>query len=141
MKLHHCVIVRSDLPIGTQFAMNLHAAGESFGLHRTLGCVCRKWESWTYADGEEDCGYRSDPNCAACLGNGSYRPIVHAVALYARGERELFELEQQLIDAKIEHRAIREPDAPWHGQLMSIGIRPQPKDNYHRFTKRFQLVK
>lgn len=76
-----------------------------------------------------------------CAGHGYYKPIVHAVALYAKNERELLELEQRLTEAKIRHHAVREPDAPWFGQLMAIGIYPQDRNNYHQLTRKFQLVK
>lgn len=47
-----------------------------------------------------------------------------AVALAARDESHLEELERKLIERQIPHRAIREPDSPWNGALMSIGIEP-----------------
>ena len=47
-----------------------------------------------------------------------------AVALAARDEAHLLELEAQLRQLGIAHRAIREPDAPWCGALMAIGIEP-----------------
>ncbi|HLT39279.1 MAG TPA: hypothetical protein VK034_23505 [Enhygromyxa sp.] len=47
-----------------------------------------------------------------------------AVALAARDEAQLVEIEQQLRRSAIPHRAIREPDPPWHGALMAIGIEP-----------------
>jgi hypothetical protein len=33
-------------------------------------------------------------------------------------------LEEKLRRLSIPHRAIREPDAPWNGALMAIGIEP-----------------
>ncbi|MEM6989818.1 MAG: peptidyl-tRNA hydrolase [Myxococcota bacterium] len=48
----------------------------------------------------------------------------HAVALAARDREDLERLERQLIQRSIAHRAIREPDAPWCGALMAIGIAP-----------------
>jgi hypothetical protein len=54
-------------------------------------------------------------------------PETHAVVLAAKSEDELLKLEQKLLDMGIPHRAIREPDAPWNGQLMSIGLIPSKK--------------
>ena len=47
-----------------------------------------------------------------------------AVALAVEGELQLLALEQKLKKNNIDFRAIREPDAPWNGQLMAIGIAP-----------------
>lgn len=47
-----------------------------------------------------------------------------AVALSARDEAQLLAIEQQLRRLAIPHRAIREPDPPWNGALMAIGIAP-----------------
>lgn len=47
-----------------------------------------------------------------------------AVALAARDEAHLVTIEQQLRRLAIPHRAIREPDPPWNGALMAIGIAP-----------------
>lgn len=47
-----------------------------------------------------------------------------AVALATRCERELADIERRLQQLGIEHRAIREPDPPWDGALMAIGLVP-----------------
>lgn len=48
----------------------------------------------------------------------------HAVALEARSLEELQTIESKLKERGIPHQAIREPDAPWDGELMAIGIEP-----------------
>lgn len=48
----------------------------------------------------------------------------HAVALAADSEADLLALEQRLLASAVPHVAIREPDAPWNGQLMAIGVVP-----------------
>jgi hypothetical protein len=48
----------------------------------------------------------------------------HAVALHAKNEGQLLKLEQALIEARVPFKAIREPDAPWSGALMAIGLSP-----------------
>lgn len=42
----------------------------------------------------------------------------------ARNEGKLLKLEKQLIEKGVPHIAIREPMAPWNGQLMAIGLVP-----------------
>lgn len=46
------------------------------------------------------------------------------MVLGVRDESHIEDLERKLIERRIPHRAIREPDAPWNGALMSIGIEP-----------------
>ncbi len=65
----------------------------------------------------------------------------NAVALTARHEPELKELEQHLIRAQVEHIAIREPDEPYDNQLMAIGICPAPCKTARRYLSSFPLVK
>lgn len=47
-----------------------------------------------------------------------------AVCLGAQDEDQLLELERKLIASNIKHTAVREPDAPYNGALMAIGIEP-----------------
>lgn len=47
-----------------------------------------------------------------------------AVALGARCELDLVRIERRLQQLGIDHRAIREPDPPWDGALMAIGLVP-----------------
>lgn len=47
-----------------------------------------------------------------------------AIALAARDEAHLRVIEGELLRLGIRHVAIREPDAPWHGALMAIGLAP-----------------
>jgi hypothetical protein len=49
------------------------------------------------------------------------------VVLHTASEAELLALEKALIEAGIGHKAIREPDPPYFGQLMAIGLEPQPR--------------
>lgn len=48
----------------------------------------------------------------------------YAYALAARDEDHLFEIANRLWDAEIPHKVISEPDAPYDGQAMAIGIWP-----------------
>lgn len=56
---------------------------------------------------------------------GSLPPHTHAIALHAATEAELIELEMRLGENGFKFNSIREPDEPWNGQLMAIGIEPQ----------------
>lgn len=47
-----------------------------------------------------------------------------AIALMVDNEAELALLAERLELASIPHAAIREPDPPWSGALMAIGIPP-----------------
>lgn len=102
--LHHYVIVRADLPVGTLVAMCIHAAGES---------------------------------------GGGVPPGTHAVALSAPDEHALAQVEDRLVSNGIPHHAVREPDAPWDGALMAIGIEPMvaTNPNLRRVVKRLRLLR
>jgi hypothetical protein len=65
----------------------------------------------------------------------------HAIALAATNERALGRVADQLTEAGINHVQIREPDAPWLGQLMAIGIPPTSHNTtIHRVVRRLQLI-
>lgn len=55
---------------------------------------------------------------------GQLPPGTHAVALAARDEPHLSFIEDKLRFFNIPHHAIREPDPPWNGEIMAIGIPP-----------------
>lgn len=55
---------------------------------------------------------------------GDLPPNTHAVVLAAKSEEHLAFLESKLRRFSIPHAAIREPDAPYNGALMAIGIEP-----------------
>lgn len=58
---------------------------------------------------------------------GNLSEGTHAVVLGVHSEEELLVLEQKLLEFRVEYKAIREPDAGWNNQLMSIGISPTVK--------------
>lgn len=66
-------------------------------------------------------------------------PGTRAVALTADAG-ELEDLEQRLIAAGVAHVAIREPDAPWCGALLAVGLAPAPRAEVGPFVCRFALV-
>jgi len=57
-------------------------------------------------------------------GPGDLPDGTFAVALAAKSHAHLEHLERKLVRLAIPHHSIREPDAPWNGELMAIGILP-----------------
>jgi len=65
-----------------------------------------------------------------------------AVLLHVKNEAELLEQEKLLKDKSIEHVSIREPDAPYDGALMAIGLSPSTRRNaLRRLFYHLELVK
>lgn len=64
----------------------------------------------------------------------------HAVALHASPD-ELAALERALRDHGVAHAAIREPDPPWCGALMAIGVCPARDGRGRRLVARLRLVR
>ena len=65
----------------------------------------------------------------------------HAYALAARDEEHLLELADRLWAAEIPHVVVREPDPPYNGQAMAIGIFPtQDKAMVDRVTSSLPLL-
>ena len=66
----------------------------------------------------------------------------HAVVLGVENEAALHEVERRLFQLGLPHHAIREPDAPWCGALMAIGIPPMaPTKQLRKVTKKLRLLK
>lgn len=70
--------------------------------------------------------------------DGIPRPT--AVVLGARNEQRLQRLERLLRTRGVSFVAIREPDPPFHGQLMAIGLHPGDRDALARHVNEFQLI-
>jgi hypothetical protein len=69
------------------------------------------------------------------------KPGTYAVALAARDENHLGFIEAKLRRLSIPHHAIREPDAPWNGALMAIGIEPvTDRQPLKKVTKNLKLI-
>jgi peptidyl-tRNA hydrolase len=96
--IHYCV-VREDLPVGVAAAQLVHAAGESF---------------YHYGSGDK-------------FGPSNVSGTI-AVVLAVPDEMALLQLENRLRMDDVRFVAIREPDAPWNGQLMTIGVLPGSRD-------------
>lgn len=65
----------------------------------------------------------------------------HAVVLTVPGEQELREVSAKLKAAEIVHVRIEEPDAPWHGALMALGLVPARKEDVRRHLSSLPLLK
>lgn len=65
----------------------------------------------------------------------------HAVVLAAESAAVLTSVQSRLARADIAHVAIREPDAPWNGALMAIGVAPGRKEVLRKFLSSLPLLK
>lgn len=65
----------------------------------------------------------------------------YAIALAAIDEPHLEQIESQLISHNIPHISIREPDEPYCGQIMAIGLVPvQERKSVRRVVGKLKLV-
>lgn len=112
MPLVHYCLIREDLPPGVAAAQLVHAAGESFYYYGTS-------DKWAPSD--------VSGTIAVVLG------VADEAALLA------VEARLQAADADVPFIAIREPDAPWNGQLMSIGMVPAAKERLASFFTGLKL--
>ncbi|MHB8107880.1 MAG: peptidyl-tRNA hydrolase [Candidatus Cryosericum sp.] len=65
----------------------------------------------------------------------------HAVVLVAPDEAHLEAVRKRLVLACIPHVAITEPDAPWCGALMALGVEPARKEFVRRVVSSLPLLK
>lgn len=122
--LTHYIIVRRDLPTGVAMAMVAHAAGESFGL-----CAGSSILERSVINGEVG-GVIPSPRSIP-------KPTV--VVLGARNEAKLLKLAQSLLSKQVNFAAITEPDAPYSGQLMAVGLALGQKAELLPHVKEFQM--
>jgi hypothetical protein len=75
--------------------------------------------------------------------SGPASPGTHAVVLSVPNEAALELVEERLRTAKVRHVAIREPDSPWSGAIMAIGISPTDASYppLHNIVRRLPLIK
>lgn len=64
-----------------------------------------------------------------------------ALALAAKDEAHLWNISQLLITEGIMHKLILEPDAPYNGALMAIGIIPGPRAKIKKILSNLKLVR
>lgn len=72
---------------------------------------------------------------------GNLPETTHAVALTCPDERALAAVAARLSAAGVRHRAIHEPDAPWCGALMAIGLEPGAKEALRRQVSSLPLLR
>jgi hypothetical protein len=65
----------------------------------------------------------------------------YAIALSCKDEFELQTLSERLMAAEIPHHRICEPDEPYNGELMALGLPPAYKSTYRRFVSNLPLIK
>jgi hypothetical protein len=70
---------------------------------------------------------------------GPASPPAVAIALAASPD-ELARLARALADARIGHVLVHEPDEPWRGALMAIGVVPSPRALARRFVAHLAVV-
>ena len=63
-----------------------------------------------------------------------------AVALAVANEEALVRLELRLQDRGVPHKAVREPDPPYNGALLAIGVFPGPRSVLRRFFRGLSLI-
>jgi hypothetical protein len=107
------VVVRRDLPTIRKIIDVGHAAGEAFYIFAMLKLAPEGF----------------DPNRTTLLVKG------------ARNEKKLLKLEKKLISKGVYHLAVREPMAPWNGQLMAIGLVPGDREIMGYHLSDFEMLK
>lgn len=65
----------------------------------------------------------------------------YAVTLACRNEGELRALSDRLKAAGVAHHRVHEPDEPWNGQLMALGLEPNYKSRFKKYLSNLPLIK
>lgn len=65
----------------------------------------------------------------------------YAIVLAVPNHAKLLALEKVLEENNIPHKSIREPDLPWNGELMSIGIFPMERSLLKKYLSNLPLLK
>jgi len=72
---------------------------------------------------------------------GNLPPHTFAVALALPNEEAMLALETKLKRVGVKFVSIREDDFPYNGQLMAIGVVPQPKHQVKKYLQGIPLLK
>jgi peptidyl-tRNA hydrolase len=64
-----------------------------------------------------------------------------AVVLGVDSEQHLKEEEERLSREGVVFSAVREPDPPYNGQLMAIGVRPNERRNLEKYFEHLKLLR
>lgn len=155
--LTHYIVVRRDLPLGVMLAQVTHAAGESFYkladvaqerehpvFNREVTRSSRVVGSTSFPGSSVQ---SAEPQGAEVAGStpapgATFNPSdTFAVVLGARNESRLLKLERALCEAGVPHVAVREPDSPYFGQIMAIGLVPASKDSVSQHLRDFHMLR
>lgn len=69
------------------------------------------------------------------LGRGTFAVVLQA------DKAALISLEQYLQGVGIKHKAIRESDEPYTGDIMAIGLAPAPREEVRRHLSSYPLLR
>jgi hypothetical protein len=72
---------------------------------------------------------------------GNLPQDTHAIVLAVPDESALTVLAKRLVKAGTAHVTIHEPDAPWNGALMAIGVVPARKEELRRHLSSLPLLR
>ena len=72
---------------------------------------------------------------------GNLPENTHAIVLIVPDEPALAALAERLGKFGVAHVTIREPDAPWNGAMMSIGVVPARREDLKRHLSSLPLLK
>lgn len=72
---------------------------------------------------------------------GNLPPDTFAIALVAENEQKLREVGWELFKAGIPHKMVFEPDVPYCGQLMAIGVVPTERRKVRKLLSDLALLK
>lgn len=73
--------------------------------------------------------------------SGNLAPNTHAVVLCVEDEQSLLALSDRLAAAGCVHVTVREPDPPYAGAAMALGLPPQDRASLRPHLKRLALFK
>ena len=69
------------------------------------------------------------------------KPGTYAVALHAQDEDHLEQIAEYLADNCVRFTPIVESSAPYSGQLMALGLKPNPRNSIAMYVSQLPLVK
>ena len=120
----HYLLIRRDLPFGVTLAQLAHAAANSM----------EDWLKWETGTSPSDMGSLFDtPDFPP------HEPMT-VVVLGVRDRISLERWQRKLNRKKVRNTVVREPDAPWHNQMMAIGVWPGEKADLSDHFKRLDLI-
>lgn len=117
--LIHYIIVRRDLPLGVMAAMIAHAAADSIGAYDT--------DKYLFSD--------------LGLGTKIFFHGATVVVLEAKNEAAIKDAVKYLEIEQLPYVVVTEPDPPYNGAFMAIGVVPDDGDELRSYFSSFQCLK